>query len=51
MIDILIGAGALYLVVAAIGALVGLAFFVFVFTSIVGVFKNVNESFRGFDGR
>ena len=47
MIDILIGAGALYLVVAAIGTLVGLALFVFVFTSIMGVFKDINKGFNG----
>ena len=45
MIDVLIGAGAFYLVVAAIGTLFSLAMFAFVFTSITGTFKDFDRRF------
>jgi hypothetical protein len=39
-------AGAFYLVAAAVGGLVALGIFVFVFTSIMGVFTDVRKDFR-----
>ena len=46
MIDILMAAGAFYLLAAAIGGLVALGIFVFVFTSIIGVWTDMRKDFK-----
>ena len=51
MVDVLMAAGAFYLIVAAIGALLTLAMAAFIITSIMGVWNEVDKNFRRFDGR